>query len=217
MGYNGALPFVSSQKGKQTGMTTTLGGTRWASKLRRVAVPTRWVLMLAALLCSVSLLAGCNGTLGPGATSASGDNPMIGTKAPDFTLRSRIGGKEISPSQAAGKVLIVDFWATWCGPCKDSFPAYQKLLDKFGDQLMVIGVSVDDTPKGIPDFVKETGVSFPVVWDKNHAVAGQYNPTTMPTSFIIDQNGIVRFVHAGFHSGDEKKLESQIESLLTQS
>jgi peroxiredoxin len=196
-------------------MNTTLGGTPWASKLGRTAAPARWALLLAALLCSVFSLAGCSGTLGPGAANGSDDNPMIGVKVPAFSLRSPLGGGRVSPSQASGKVLIVDFWATWCAPCKESFPAYQKLLDKFGDQLMVIGVSVDDNPKGIPAFVKETGVSFPVVWDKDHAVSSQYNPTTMPTSFIVDQNGIVRFVHSGFHSGDEKVLESQIESLLT--
>lgn len=172
---------------------------------------------LSALLLACSLVGGttgCSSTTGS-ANYPSGSNPLVGQKAPSFKLPAQFGADgDVSPSQGAGKVLIVDFWATWCAPCKDSFPAYQKLLGEFGDKLMVIGVSVNDNPKGIQNFAKETGVSFPLVWDAHQAVAARYKPTTMPTSFIIDPNGIVRYVHLGFHAGDTKILEKQIRSLL---
>ncbi len=178
----------------------------------------RGALLSAVLVaCSLSLsgmVAGCGGAMGAGGAKSADDSPMVGQKAPDFQLKAQYGADEVSPSDADGKVLIVDFWATWCAPCKDSFPAYQKLLDKFGDKLMVIGVSVDDDPSGIKAFAKDTGVSFPLAWDKGQTVAGQYKPGTMPTSYIIDQNGVVRFVHSGFHAGDEKALAKQIQSLM---
>ncbi len=174
--------------------------------------------LLSALLVASSMAlavttTGCAGGTGAGAKSAE-NNSMVGQKAPDFQLPAQYGADSVSPADADGKILIVDFWATWCAPCKDSFPAYQKLLDKFGDKLMVIGVSVDDDPSGIKAFAKDTGVSFPLAWDKGQTVAGRYKPGTMPTSFIIDRNGIVRYVHSGFHAGDEKELEKQVESLM---
>lgn len=179
----------------------------------------RGALMSAVLVaCSLSLtglVTGCGGAAASGGGANSANNPLIGQKAPDFSLPAQFGADgSLSPSNASGKVLIVDFWATWCAPCKDSFPAYQKLVNHFGDKLMVIGVSVDDDPSGIKAFAKDTGVSFPLAWDKGQVVAGKYKPGTMPTSYIIDQNGIIRFVHSGFHAGDEKELQKQIQSLM---
>ena len=113
-----------------------------------------------------------------------------------------------------GKVVVVDFWATWCAPCKESFPAYQRLAQKFGSKLTVIGISVDEDPAGIPGFAKETGAKFPLAWDDGQITSKSYQPPTMPTSFVVDQSGIVRFVHSGFHAGDERAIESEISSLL---
>jgi thiol-disulfide isomerase/thioredoxin len=110
--------------------------------------------------------------------------------------------------------VIVDFWATWCAPCRTSFPAYQALVDEFGGKLTVIGVSVDDDSSGIETFRSETGVKFPLVWDEGQAVVGSYKPATMPTSFIIDKAGIVTAIHEGFHEGDQAALREKIRSLL---
>jgi peroxiredoxin len=88
------------------------------------------------------------------------------------------------------------------------------MVEKFGGKLAVIGISVDDEPDGIADFAKQTGAKFPLAWDEGQALSRQYEPSTMPTSFIIDKNGVVRFVHSGFHSGEEKEIEQQVQSLL---
>jgi peroxiredoxin len=150
--------------------------------------------------------------MGGGKAPATSDR--VGAPAPDFTLEPIGGGTSLGPKSFAGKVVIIDFWATWCAPCRQSFPVYQHLLEKFGGKLAVIGVSVDDAPDGIEKFRTETGVRFPIVWDQGQAVAEAYKPGTMPTSFVIDRSGLVSSIHEGFHQGDEAILEQEIRSLL---
>src|SRR6185369_10286318 len=131
-----------------------------------------------------------------------------------FELHELPGNGVESLAAHAGKVVIVDFWATWCEPCKQSFPAYQKLVTRMAGDLVVIGISQDDDTKGIPLFLSETGVRFPVVWDDGKAVAKAYDPPSMPTAFVVDKSGIVRFVHVGYRAGDEATLEDEVRSLM---
>jgi peroxiredoxin len=166
------------------------------------------VLGTSALL----LLGACGGSMS-GPASAE-ESELVGAPAPDFSLVPVGGGEPIGPKSFAGKVVIVDFWATWCAPCKESFPAYQRMIDKFGGDLVVVGVSVDDDPNGIADFRSATGVKFPLVWDEGKAAAGVYKPGTMPTSYLLDRNGIVQFVHQGFRTGEASSIEEHFQSLL---
>ena len=163
---------------------------------------------------ALGLLACASGG-GPGASNAAdAEHPLLGAAAPAFELESPSGKQKVSLGQHAGKVVVVDFWATWCAPCKESFPAYQRLAQKFGSKLTVIGVSVDEDPAGIAKFAKETGATFPLCWDDGQITSKSYQPPTMPTSFVVDQTGIVRFVHSGFHTGEERAIEAEIDSLL---
>ena len=149
------------------------------------------------------------------AQSAGGDGgELVGAPAPDFSLQPVGGGAPVGPKSFSGKVVIVDFWATWCTPCRESFPAYQRMIEKFAGDLVVLGVSVDDDSKGIAKFRSATGVKFPLVWDEGQVAAGMYKPGTMPTSFMLDRNGIVQYVHAGFRTGDESAIEEQVQKLL---
>jgi cytochrome c biogenesis protein CcmG/thiol:disulfide interchange protein DsbE len=188
---------------------------RWS--IPRGPRASRRVALVGSLgLAFAVVLGGCGGSktapkTGGAITEGGG---LIGAPAPDFALSPPAGGGAISPSAFKGQVLIVDFWATWCAPCKKSFPAYQALVDEFGGKLAVIGVSVDDDSSGIEKFRSETGVKFPLVWDEGQAVSGTYKPGTMPTSFVIDKAGIVTAIHEGFHEGDEATLREKIRSLL---
>lgn len=156
---------------------------------------------------------GCAAGGGSGPSSAGASHSLVGAPAPAFSLREVPGGGEQSLAAHAGKVVVVDFWATWCQPCKQSFPAYQKLVQKLNGELVVVAISQDDDDKDIPAFVSETGAKFPVVWDDGKAVARSYDPPTMPTAYVVDKAGIVRFVHVGYHAGDEATLEEEVRSL----
>ncbi len=148
--------------------------------------------------------AGCTVSVGKAACEIEGEH--VGGEEP-----ATLGG-------ARGKVLIVDFWATWCDPCKKSFPKYQQLVDKFAGEVAVIGVSVDDPDTVDVDEIKAFGqkhgnVSFALVWDKEKTTSAQYKPATMPTSYVIDKEGILRHVHVGFKSGELEVLEDEVETL----
>jgi len=171
----------------------------------------RTALVLAATL---SLVA-CDKGQGGGASSA-GDSkhPLIGSPAPDFDLPAQSGGPRATLAAASGKVALVDFWATWCEPCRASFPHYEALKKKFDGDVVVVGISEDDDPEGIKAFATETGATFPLAWDANKNVAAGYHPESMPTSFLVDKNKLVRFVHGGFRPGDESVIEDQVKELL---
>jgi cytochrome c biogenesis protein CcmG, thiol:disulfide interchange protein DsbE len=171
--------------------------------------------LLLGLVGVCSMLGGCAPAAGAAGASPTGAaHPLIGAPAPAFELRDVTGGGDQSLDAYAGKVVIVDFWATWCQPCKQSFPAYQKLVTELGGDLVVVGISQDDDAKAIPAFLAETGAHFPIVWDDGKVVAKAYSPPTMPTAFVLDRSGIVRFVHAGYRAGDEATLEDEARSLL---
>ena len=114
-----------------------------------------------------------------------------------------------------GKVVYLDFWASWCGPCKASFPVlngwHQELSSK---GLVLLGVNVDEDDATMNTFLKKTAVSFPSVRDAAQSLVAAANVSTMPTSFIIDRQGIIRHVHNGFHKKDATSVLAQIQALL---
>ena len=148
-----------------------------------------------------------------GAALPETPHPLRGAPAPEFSLAAH-DGVPASPAAYAGKVVLLDFWATWCQPCRASFPEYQALLASYGDRVMVVGISEDDEQEGIQRFADETGARFPLGWDADKSVAQRYQINSMPTLFIIDPSGLVRYVHAGFRAGDEASIRAAIDSLL---
>jgi len=162
-------------------------------------------------------LAACDSGTGGGAETASGaSHELIGKPAPTFSVSSANGKGTVSLASLKGKVVVVDFWATWCNPCKESFPKLQELYTKYqSNGLEIVGFSEDDENQGIAEFGQAHGaVKFPIGWDNGKAIAGQYKPPTMPTSFIIDKNGIVRFAHVGYHDNDQDEIEKELKTLL---
>jgi peroxiredoxin len=142
---------------------------------------------------------------------------LIGNPAPDFTVKRATGKGKIALSNLAGNVVVIDFWGTFCEPCKKSFPKLQDLSAKYGGSgLRVVAISEDEPEdkEKIAEFAQTYGAKFAIGWDEDKSVARHYKPETMPSSFIVDRKGIVRFAHVGYHDGEEVSLEKELKTLL---
>jgi len=132
----------------------------------------------------------------------------------DFTMKD-VSGKDISLSQYKGKVILLDFWATWCGPCKIEIPGFVELQDKYGkDGLQVIGVSVDDTPEQLVPYVKQLKMNYVVLQGLGHDdMQDAYGPLVgIPTTVLISRDGKMCAKHAGFAA--KETFEREIKALL---
>jgi thiamine biosynthesis lipoprotein len=136
-----------------------------------------------------------------------------GEAFPDVTT-FQLEGK--LPDSLRGKVVLVDFWASWCGPCKGSFPVLEELHKRYASQgLVVLGINLDDTHDAMAEFLAKHPVTFTVVRDQKHEMVKKVSIGTMPTSFLLDGEGKVKFVHNGFHGNEtQKHYIEEIESLL---
>jgi thiol-disulfide isomerase/thioredoxin len=118
----------------------------------------------------------------------------------------------------SGKVVYLDFWASWCAPCKASFPVLSKWQHDYAARgFTVLGISVDEDAAAMRAFLSKNNPGFPTVHDSAHKLVASADVTTMPTSFLIDRKGRIRHVHSGFHAKDEATLAAQIERLLAES
>jgi thiol-disulfide isomerase/thioredoxin len=118
-----------------------------------------------------------------------------------------------------GKVVLVDFWASWCGPCRKSFPALEELHQRYkGRGLVVLGVSVDEDAGAMKRFLQQHAVTFPTARDAAHKLVEAVKVSAMPTSLLVDRHGVIRFVNSGFRGAEtEAALRKQIEQLLSDS
>jgi thiol-disulfide isomerase/thioredoxin len=124
-------------------------------------------------------------------------------------------GLEGTLPKLKGKVIYLDFWASWCAPCKASFPVLDGWQSQFAKKgFTVLGVNVDETAAAMQTFLKKSPVSFPVVRDAAQKLVAAANVSTMPTSFLIDQKGVIRHVHKGFRAKDAAELQAKITALL---
>lgn len=142
---------------------------------------------------------------------------MVNKKAPDFTLNS-LDGKAVSLGEFKGRVVFIDFWASWCPPCKKEMPEINRLAERFNDEDMaVLAVSVDKKKEHAEKFMSTiTGLSkrITVLHDPESSIVSAYMAQAMPTSYIIDRAGVIRFVHFGYRENDPAEWVKEIESLL---
>lgn len=138
-----------------------------------------------------------------------------GQKAPDFSVSTLKGGK-LSLSSLKGKVVVLDFWAQWCEPCKRELPELERLSKAYaGKDVAFVSINIDKQKDNAARLAQQLGVTFDVGLDPAGSVAGQYDLPKMPTSFVIDKKGVVRYVHEGFEgSGDVERFKKEIDELL---
>lgn len=183
--------------------------------------------MKALLLAGVVLAAGCASqapspqTPSIGTAGASpGRGSSSGTLAPDFTARD-VEGRTFRLRDHLGKsVVLLDFWSTFCEPCKAEMPALRAMYDRERARgLLVVGVAMDgpETVADVPAFVRRFEMNFPVVVDDDSRIASLYNPKrSMPLSVIIDRAGRIAVVREGYNPGDEAQVTADVEAALGQ-
>ena len=137
------------------------------------------------------------------------------TIAPDFTVLD-MDGNEVNLSDYFGKPIIINFWATWCGPCKSELPAFDNMYAEYGDDIEFIMLNLTDgsrdTVDNVKQFVSDNGYSFPVYFDTTLEAANTYGAYSIPTTFLIDNEGIP--VHSQMGAMSEEQLEQLINALL---
>ena len=139
----------------------------------------------------------------------------IGEHAPQFAIESLTGNGSVSLSALRGKVVYLDFWASWCAPCLVALPTLDKLRHELPKgQFQVIAVNLDRDLEKARKFLLDHKVGYPSGTDPEGQVADTFDLDTMPTSFLIDRNGVVRYVHRGFRKDDVDEIRAQIQKLL---
>jgi peroxiredoxin len=137
-----------------------------------------------------------------------------GGPAPAFTLTALTGG-QTALSQYKGQVVLVNFWATWCGPCQQEMPLLDQMYKKYKPAgFTLIGVNVDKEEPAVKELLARKPVSFPVLLDPANQVSKAYHVDEMPSSVIIDRKGDIRYIHRGYRPGDENDYQDRIRQLI---
>jgi peroxiredoxin len=139
----------------------------------------------------------------------------VGEAAPDFRAPALEGPKRLSLRDYRGKVVYLDFWASWCAPCATALPVLDGFRSEFGaDGFQVLAVNVDSDPDKARQFLARRPVGYPSVTDPKGRLPNQFGIETMPTSFLIDRDGVIRLVHRGFKKADVDELRAEIRKLV---
>lgn len=140
------------------------------------------------------------------------DTVAVGRPAPEFTLAALDAG-DLSLSDLEGKVVMLNFWATWCGPCRIEMPEMQRIYDRYKDQgFEIVAINLQETEVAVSGFMNQLGLTFPAVFDIHGLVSDQYLVRTLPTSYFIDRSGIVRYQFVG--AMPEEAIEVRVRDLL---
>ena len=151
-----------------------------------------------------------------GSPAALATDP-IGQTAPGFSLPLRGGSTPLALDQLRGQVVMVNFWASWCEPCRTEFPLLDQIYKKYkGVGFTLVGVNVEPDSADAERFIAKTPASFPIVFDKESAVSKLYRVSGMPTTVLIDRKGVLRWVHRSYAPGDENEYLNRVRALLTE-
>ena len=162
-----------------------------------VGVLNRWFQLLAVLLLTIS------------AAWAASDQPAPGFALPDSN------GSLTSLDDYSGQVVVINFWASWCGPCREEMPLLNELHARYESLgFTMLGINVEEDSSAADDFLKSTPVTFPILYDRENAVSKLYDVIAMPSTVVIGRDGTVRYIHHGYESGDENAYQDYIRQLI---
>lgn len=162
---------------------------------------------LAQALCAILL---------PACLAVQAAEPEIGALAPAFTLKS-LNGRNLSLREHRGRVVMLNFWATWCGPCRQEMPALNALYEKYRDAGFVLfGINVDADPATAARMTERLKIAYPILFDREKKASSLYQVNAMPMTILIDRDGKVRHVQKGYYAGYEDKYREQVRGLLTE-
>lgn len=139
----------------------------------------------------------------------------VGETVPSFKARTIDGSKSVALEDYRGKVVLLDFWASWCPPCLKSLPKYNDLRREIGtSNFEIVAINVDENTDDARKFLQKHPVSYPIAKDPKGILPGVFGVKAMPTSYLIDKNGVVQYVHTAFKEGDIDKLKVEIQKLI---
>lgn len=169
--------------------------------MRTGCASLQWI---TVFLLSVALLAISSATMAL--------EPGVVVPPIDFPIRNE---KNLPLTDLRGKVVVVDFWASWCKPCLNELPGLEKLAAGYPpNTVVIVAVNVDEEPGKADEIIDFLKLKLPVVLDKDHRVVSLFSPDTLPTTYLIDTVGKLRFVHSGYEEGDTDKIDQEIKVLL---
>ena len=138
----------------------------------------------------------------------------VGTKAPDITLKSN-KGSNVRLAEQRGQVVMLNFWASWCAPCRKEMPLLDELHQRYESAGFVLyGVNVESDATAGDKLIQDLGVSFPILYDPESIASKLYGVDAMPTTVVIDRDGVIRYVNRGYRAGDEEKYRAQVKELI---
>ncbi len=141
---------------------------------------------------------------------------LNGQEAPDFVLKT-LDQNNLRLSEFRGQVVLINFWASWCGACRQAMPAFNDIHEKYQRAgLVMLSVNLDDETHRAVHFAQSLKIRYPVLLDERKTVGRLYQVETMPLTVLIDREGVVRLVHVGYNAGDERKFVVPLRSLLNE-
>jgi peroxiredoxin len=177
------------------------------------------LLIMVLLLVVIPLIGyGCLSKTSSATPSNSGQSTQSESKttAPNFSWKDN-SGSLINLSDLKGKVVLLDFWATWCGPCRETIPHVEAIYEKYlAKGVEVLGINLDDTSKldSVKQFIKDNGMKYQVINDASGTVSQQYGVTSIPRFFIVDKNGYIDKMIIGYDPNMEIVISTEIDKLL---
>ena len=142
-----------------------------------------------------------------------GQAVQIGQAAPAFKLAD-LSGQQVSLDQYKGKVVMLDFWATWCGPCRMTMPLMESIQKEYADSLVLLAVNLQEPRDVVRDYVRAQNLHSRILLDEEGSVGTAYGIDSIPTQILIDKQGVIRLIQPGYGPGTASKLRKQIEKLV---